>query len=209
MRRILAITVLLALGGCAATDMNKAECKTADWRAVGYDDGAKGRSADTFGARQKSCAKHGVASNFDTYLVGHGQGLAVFCRPQNGYRLGSSGARYSGSCPADLEQGFRTAHADGFGLYERRKARDGIARELRHSKRRVSHIENELIRNTARLASPAMSPARRTNLAIEIKRLAEEKAKLQLRIPQLEHDSAVANEDYEAYRSQVASRYRS
>lgn len=208
MRQILAVTALLVLAGCSATSMSKAECKTADWRGIGYEDGAKGRSSDTFGARRKSCAEHGVAANFDAYLGGHEQGLAVFCRPQNGYRLGSKGYRYSGACPGHLEQEFRTAHADGYGLYERRKARDGIARELRHSKRRAGHVEDELIKNTARLASPVMSPAQRTNLAIDIKNLAEEKVKLQQHIQQLEHDHAVASEDYEAYRSQVASRYR-
>ena len=209
MRQIWAVTALLVLAGCSATSMNKAECKTADWRAIGYEDGAKGRSSETFGERRKSCAEHGVAANFDAYLGGHGKGLAVFCRPQNGYRLGSRGYRYSGSCPANLEDGFRTAHADGYGLYERRKARDGIARELKHSKRRASHVEDELIKNTARLASPVMSPDQRTNLAIEIKNLAEEKVKLGQRIQQLEQDHAIASEDYEAYRSQVASRYRS
>lgn len=209
MRGIIVAGLLLALGGCSSTSMNKAECRTADWRAIGYEDGARGRSADTFGARRKACAEHGVAANFDAYLGGHGEGLAVFCRPQNGYRLGSNGYRYSGVCPADLEQGFRTAHADGYGLYERRKARDDIARELQRGKRRVKKVEKLIVERTSALAAPGLAPAQRTNIAVEIKQLAEEKAELHQHIRQLEYDHSVATEDYEAYRRQVGSRYRS
>ena len=208
MRQVLTIAVLLALGGCSSTSMTKAECSTADWRAIGYEDGAKGRSTETFGVRRKACAEHGVAARFDAYLAGHDEGLAVFCRPQNGYRLGARGYRYSGTCPAHLEQGFRSAHADGYGLYERRRARDGIARELQRSKRRSNEIEHLLVDRTARLASPMLMPAQRASIAVEIKQLAEEKAQLHQHIRQLEHDHALASEDYEAYRSQVASRYR-
>lgn len=209
MRQILAVTALLVLAGCSATSMSKAECRTADWAAVGYEDGVKGRASDTFGARRKSCAEHGVAANFDAYLGGHEKGLAVFCQPRNGYRLGTSGYRYSGACPGHLEQAFRTAHADGYGLHERRKARDGIARELRHSKRRAKHVEDQMFRNTARLASSATPPSRRIDLSLEIKKLAEEKAELKQRIRQLEHDHAAASDDYEAYRQNVSGRYRS
>jgi len=208
MRWIVATGILLVLGACSSTAMNKAECKTADWRAVGYEDGARGRSADAFGARRKACAEHGVAANFDAYLGGHGEGPAMFCRPQNGYRLGSNGYRYSGACPAHLEDGFRTAHADGYGLYERRRARDGIARELQRSKRRSSQIEHLLVEKTAQLASPMLMPAQRASIAVEIKQLAEEKASMNQHIRQLEYDHSVASHDYEAYRSQVASRYR-
>lgn len=208
MRRILVISALLVLGGCAVTDMNRKECKTADWRAVGYGDGANGRSADSFSARQKSCAKHGVAADFDTYLVGHGQGLAVFCRPQNGYSLGSKGYRYSGICPADLDQEFRAAHADGYGLFQRAKARDDIANKLRQSKHRAKDIENQLLRKTVRLSSARLRPAQRRKLAVDIRQLAEEKGELQQYVSQLERDHAVASEDYEAYRRDVADRYR-
>jgi len=208
MRRIIVIGILFAVAGCSSTGMNKAECKTADWRAIGYEDGVKGRSPETFGARRKACAEHGIAANFDAYLGGHGEGLTVFCRPQNGYRLGSRGYRYSGSCPAEMEQGFRTAHADGYGLYERRRAREDIARQLRRSKRRSNDIEHLLIEKTAQLASPRLLMTQRTNIAVEIKQLAEEKAQLQEHIRQLEYDYAVASEDYEVYHRQVASRYR-
>jgi hypothetical protein len=40
MRRFFATILLFALGGCAGMDAE--ECRTADWRAIGYEDGVQG-----------------------------------------------------------------------------------------------------------------------------------------------------------------------
>ena len=86
----MALTILLfALGGCAG--MDREECRTADWRAIGYEDGVQGQSAAYFGTRRKACAEHGITADFDAYLAGRAAGLAHFCRPQNGYQLGVQG----------------------------------------------------------------------------------------------------------------------
>ena len=130
MRRILATALLLALGGCASASMDQAECQTADWRAVGYEDGTKGYSASAFGQHRRACAEHGITAGFDAYLAGHGEGLAIFCRPQNGYRLGAGGKRYSGVCPANLEGAFLDAHGVGYGLYERRAKLNRLSKSL-------------------------------------------------------------------------------
>ncbi len=92
----------LTLAACA-NGMNSAECVTADWRAIGYEDGAQGRGTGSFGARRKACAEHGVTPDFQAYMAGRYKGLAQFCRPQNGYRLGTKGYRYTGVCPVELE----------------------------------------------------------------------------------------------------------
>lgn len=113
MYRILAVAFLLALGACSSSGMDEAECKTADWRAVGYEDGARGASPESFGARRKACAEHGVTAGFDRYLAGHAQGLEQYCKPQKGYRLGAGGTRYSGVCPDYLEPAYLAAHARG------------------------------------------------------------------------------------------------
>jgi hypothetical protein len=207
MRRILAATLLLGLGACAGSGMDEAECRTADWRAIGYEDGAQGRRPEAFGERRRACAEHGVTAGFDAYLAGHGQGLELYCRPQNGYRLGTQGYRYAGVCPAQLEGAFLAAHGDGYGLYERRATLDGIARELSYNKQRSQEIEYLVVEKTASLVSPTMLPSERAAIAVDLKQLAEEKAEVDHAIPRLERDYAEAERDYEAYRGQIANRY--
>lgn len=207
MRRILAAAVLLVLGGCASSGMDKAECRMADWRAIGYEDGARGAGADSFGLRRKACAGHGVAAKFDDYLVGHAQGLEVFCRPQNGYRLGTGGYRYSGVCPAHLEGPFLAAHTDGYGLYERQATLNNISRQLQYSRARSKEIEYLVVEKTALLVSPTVLPTERATIAVELKQLAEEKVEVEQSIRRLERDHAKAERNYQNYRSQFANRY--
>lgn len=209
MRSIYASSIVfaLALGGCAGTSMDKAECKTADWKAIGYEDGAKGYNTDAFGNRRKACAQHGIAANFDIYRAGHAEGIALYCRPQNGYKLGVRGYRYGGACPSHLAGTFHAANNDGYGLYERRLARDRIGSKLRNSKRRAQEIERLIAQKTANLISRRMSPNRIANSAIQLKQLGEEKAELAHAIPQLEEDYADASRVYEGYRNSVANRY--
>lgn len=69
MRRsiIISIAISFTLAGCAS-GMDSAECVTADWRAIGYEDGSQGRGANSFSERRKACADHGVTPNFEAYF---------------------------------------------------------------------------------------------------------------------------------------------
>ena len=207
MRRsiIISTTILFTLAGCASS-MDSAECVTADWRAIGYEDGAQGRGTVSFAARRKACAEHGVTPDFQAYMAGRDKGLAQFCRPQNGYRLGTKGYRYSGVCPVELEPKFQAAHTDGFGLYQRRTTVSRIGKRLRKSKRRADKIEINLVEKTAQLISAGVEITRRVSIGVEIKQLADEKAELKLKISELEREYDVAKQEYEEYRHLVALR---
>ena len=206
MRRILVTALLLALAGCSSRGMDEAECHTADWRAIGYEDGAQGYSTKSFGNRRKACAEHGVVAKFDDYMAGHDQGLTRFCRPQNGYNLGAQGYRYSGVCPAEFEAGFLAAHGDGFGLYTRRREVNRIARNLDRARARSAEIEHQIAESTTLLISPGIPPARRAELVIELKQLAEEKIRVEESIPELEYDYEVAKRALDDYRAEIATR---
>ena len=187
--------------------MNSAECRTANWQAIGYEDGAEGQNLDAFGDRRKACAKHGVAPNFEAYLAGRDDGLTIFCRPQNGYRLGARGRRYTGVCPAGLEAAFVGAHTEGYGLYRLSTALKGIDRRLRRNKQRAKRIEFLLAEKTTLLIGPEGAASERAALAIELKQLAVERGEVEEAIRQLEHDHAVAEHEYEDYRLRVGYRY--
>lgn len=204
MRRLFGIFIILAFSGCSG--MDAAECRTADWRAIGYEDGALGHTAAYFGERRRACADHGVAADFDAYLAGRAEGLTQFCRPANGYRLGVQGRAYAGVCPAGLEDAFVAAHADGYGLYTRHAALKTIERRLQHSRNRVQEIEHRLAENTARLVSSDTEGSERVAIALELKQLAEEKVKLAEEIDRLEHDRFRAEREYERYQDFIAAR---
>ena len=205
MRRLSATMLLLALGGCAG--MDAAECRTADWRAIGYEDGVQGRDAASFGTYRKACAEHGVSANLDAWLGGRDEGLEHFCRPQNGYRLGALGNAYAGVCPLALEAGFVAAHAEGYGLYQREAALRRLGKQLHHSRRRAEEIEYLLADRTALLIAPDLEAGARASLAIELKQLAQEKIRIEQSIDQLEYDYAAAEQEYEDYRQHSADRH--
>jgi len=209
MRRVFAMTALLALAGCGGGAMREAECTTADWRAVGYEDGAQGYGPEQLAERRKACADYGVAPDFDTYMAGREEGLAYYCRPQNGYNVGNSGYRYGGQCPAQMERDFVAAHSDGFGLYQRRTRVQNISKRLAYSRQRSQEIEYKLAEGTLGLANPApgLTAADVAARAIELKQLAQEKIELEQTIRQLEIDYAAAQQDYDNYRASIAGRY--
>jgi hypothetical protein len=204
MRRLPASMLLFALGGCAG--MGAEECRTADWRAIGYEDGVQGRNAASFGTHRKACAGHGVSADLDAYLRGRGEGLEHFCRPQNGYRLGLQGDPYGGVCPLALEAAFVAAHAEGYGLYQREAALRQLDRQLHHSRQRAEEIEYLLADRTALLISPDLAATARASIAIEIKQLAQEKIRLEQSIDQIEFEYATAEREYEDYRMHSAAR---
>jgi hypothetical protein len=114
----LSLISLLGLGGCAS--MSADECVTSDWHAIGYEDGARGYTADQLGNRRKACAKHGITPDFESYRAGREEGLRQYCQPSRGFSLGSGGARYNGVCPGDLEADFVDCIRCAPGLMARR-----------------------------------------------------------------------------------------
>jgi hypothetical protein len=186
--------------------MDAEECASADWRAIGYEDGVQGQSAAAFGTRRKACAEHGIRADFDAWLAGRDQGVAQFCRPQNGYQLGTQGRQYPGVGPAYLYPAFLAAPAEGYGLYERGAALDHIRQRLHHSRERSRNIEYQLAESTALLIAPDLLATERATLAIELKQLTEEKLDLERSIDQLEQDHAVAELEYDDYRRHLADR---
>jgi len=100
---------LLALAGCASLD--KDECRTADWRAIGLEDGVKGLALERLGDHRKACAKYGVT-------------------PDNGYRVGRTGESYRGVCPELTTPGFVAAYNRGHELYSLHARLSSVEREI-------------------------------------------------------------------------------
>ncbi len=91
------LTGVLALSGCSS--LNEKECQAADWRMIGYEDGALGRSTMQLKEHREACAKHGITPDLDTYRMGHEAGLVEYCHPLKAYQLGRGGKAYPRLCP--------------------------------------------------------------------------------------------------------------
>ncbi len=102
--RALVLFGLLALGGCATLTAD--QCKVADWRALGVEDGALGYGEARFLDYTKDCAKAGVTPDRAAWQDGREDGLKRFCTPEGAYSAGVDGRPFRGRCtpetPAQL-----------------------------------------------------------------------------------------------------------
>ncbi|MEF2550605.1 DUF2799 domain-containing protein [Aurantimonas sp. A2-1-M11] len=79
---------------------------TSNWRTLGESDGASGRPDYFVAEHQAACSRHGIAPDVGAWRAGWQDGIATFCTPENGARLGAEGRSYQNSCPLDLKDGF-------------------------------------------------------------------------------------------------------
>ncbi|XOV87505.1 MAG: DUF2799 domain-containing protein [Pseudomonadota bacterium] len=103
------LLVAIVLSGCAT--MSKEECVNADWRIIGFEDGASGSPANQIGVRRKACADHGVVPDKDAYDAGYAEGLVTYCVYDYGLAAGRNGRLANGVCP--LDSAYRTGYEDG------------------------------------------------------------------------------------------------
>lgn len=94
--RAIVATFVLTLSGCAT--MNKDECMSADWRALGYQQGSNGGGTQNFSRLQKDCANHGISANFEAFQQGHREGLDNYCSYDQGLASGQNGHAYNTQC---------------------------------------------------------------------------------------------------------------
>lgn len=201
-----ALLATLLLGGCTSSTLSKDECRTVDWRTIGYEDGVAGRSGEQIGRHRQACAEHGVTPDLDAYRAGRTEGLREYCQPRNGYRAGASGQAYYDSCPPELAPAFVAAYDEGRELYvrERRVAdADAAIAARRHE---IARLEDSLVRRGFRVADESATPQERTQAVVDAKQAGERIGRLKTEIVQLEKDRARYQQELDTYRAQVAAR---
>ena len=175
------------LAGCAT--MNKEECLTADWRTIGYEDGAHGYMASKIADHRKACAEHGVTPNLQQYQAGREKGLRQFCREGNGYQLGVSGHAYAGTCPSDMERAFEAAYHQGREIYDLRYRIRTNQNLVNGKKHHLKELKEELDHTNALLVSEGKSATERVELLARSGDISKEMGKIEGEI----HDLDVAN----------------
>lgn len=116
MRYLLLLSVLL-MSACATTrTLNVKDCTTADWQAVGYQDGIRGASSQVILRHTQTCQGQ-ATPNRQLWETGRQQGLAEYCTPANAYDLGRMGRTLTGVCEHNLDELHR-ANMMGLQQYE-------------------------------------------------------------------------------------------
>ena len=180
------LAVLTLLQGCATLDRD--ECKLADWRLIGYQDGVAGKSAARVGEYREDCAKHAVVPDLDAYRAGRQEGLQQYCTASNGYRLGNAGRGFAAVCPTALEGDFREAYNAGRKLYLARSAVNKTHSRIKQRKQTLTSLEDDRAQKLAALIADGLKADQRVMIVYELNELQQEMNSVEDEIVDLEHD---------------------
>jgi Protein of unknown function (DUF2799) len=204
MRFVLLASSCLMLTGCAS--MSKSECVYADWRAIGYEDGANGYPATAVSSRRQACAKAGVTPDMSEYLAGRDRGLEEYCTPANGFATGENGAGYNGVCGRHNEEAFLDHYRAGARLYTLRDRVRSAGYALRTANEHLGEIKFAITETTTGLIRPDLTVAQRAAEVVELTQLAQEGDRVERSLPSLQMELQLAEADLAAYEHQLASR---
>lgn len=191
----------LVVSGCAG--MSDEECLATDWTAVGYEDGARGYTAERFSRHRTACAKHGITADFGAYQAGREQGLVEYCQPGRGYDVGASGGRYYGVCSPDLEPGFLDAYNEDYHLYTLRSNVNRANSNISARERELENVEDEMRAKEAALIAPDTTTEQRILLVADLKALSERTGELEAEIQMLYQERAQAQAELDNYQAGV------
>lgn len=185
--------VTIYLSACAT--LNKDECKTADWRSIGYEDGARGYPASRIGQHRSACAEYGVRPDLDAYNNGRSEGLHQYCIPANAYKKGLSGNNYNGVCSGYNEVQFVNAYNAGKELYHEKSKLQKMENEFFHQQKQQTGLQNNLKDKEKLLVSGTLTKEKALLLLNETKDIAIELGELEVIL----HDLDVQIKNQEQY----------
>ena len=201
---LIALSSLL-LGACAAK-MSRDECRTVDWRTVGYEDGVAGQPGDRIGEHRRACAEYGVTPDLNAYLAGRTAGLREYCQPHNGYRAGANGYTYFDTCPADLAEAFEIAYDEGRALYVRERRVTDTEQQIEDRRREIRRLEDRVAESAFDVIDTTSTAEERTQAVLDTKQAAERIGRLKAEITELEQERARYQAELDAYRQTVVLR---
>lgn len=168
-------SITLLVSSCAT--MNKDECRTANWKTIGYGDGANGYSSTRISQHRSACAEHGIAPNLNEYNAGRNQGLAQFCVPSTGYNKGLNGYSYNGVCNQHNEGAFLEAYNYGSAIHKEVQILKNLKSDYSREQRYIVDLERNLQFKEQQLVNGRLSKLKAYKILQETKKMAEELGK--------------------------------
>jgi hypothetical protein len=199
LRTLVVVLGTVLLGACASK-MSKDECRTVDWRTVGYEDGVAGQPGDRIGEHRRACAEYGVTPDLNAYLAGRTAGLREYCQPHNGYRAGANGYTYCDTSRAELAEAFEKAYDEGRALYVRERRVIDTEEQIEDKRREIRRLEDRVAESAFDVIDTAATAEERTQAVLDTKQAAERIGRLKAEITELEKERARYQAELDAYR---------
>ncbi len=174
---IAALSTVVLLSGCST--LNKDECRNANWKMIGYEDGSRGQGPERIGAHRQSCAQHNITPDLQAYQNGHAEGMRQFCQPRNGYQQGQNGYRYTGGCPHDLEPAFVQGHKSGAEIYAVKNKINSARTQQNNAIKNIKQVENDIAGKEKLIVLGNTTSTQRLILLQDIKQLTQTKGDLE------------------------------
>ncbi|MCW9030918.1 MAG: DUF2799 domain-containing protein [Gammaproteobacteria bacterium] len=187
MKHIFILTSITLITSACST-MNKNECLNADWRTIGYGDGARGYKASRISEHRSACAEYGVRPDLNAYNGGREEGLGKYCTPTTGYNKGLSGYRYNGVCAGHNERDFVAALNYGLTIYKEVSTLNNLKSQYQKEVKYIQSLENELRLKEDQIVSGRLSKVKAVILLNETKEIAEELGKAKSNLNNLDYD---------------------
>ena len=204
MRRVLFSLVFAGalIQGCAS--IGRDECEVADWRTVGFEDGAQGALPDAIARYRRACAEHDVVPDLNAYMQGRSEGLQSYCTPGNGFNVGAQGAFYAGVCPPEMEADFLEAYSSGHRLYELESAAYEAQSRVDQANAELEALTRNLAASEAALVAADVSAEQRVQLALDIKDMAKRQGQIERELVELQRDADRRYAQLARYRNRLA-----
>ncbi len=190
--RLIATALLISLtGGCAT--MSADECLTADWYAIGFEDGTRGVTPDQIGERRQTCAEHGVTPDLQAWLDGRSQGLTEFCKASRGFQQGRLNIAYQGVCSGGAEIEFLAAYDAGLVVGELERTIQSLQQERYRAEAELDEADEWYERAgdiDAAVVSGEATEQERRDLLRKLRAYERERGELEYAIRQLDNDIA-------------------
>lgn len=155
-KHILAFS-FIALFLSACSTLNKNECITANWKTIGYEDGARGYKASRIGQHRSACAEFGIRPDLNAYNAGRADGLPHYCTPTTAYKKGLSGYHYNGVCAGYNERDFVDALNYGLTIYKANNRLRNLKNKYADEEEYITRLERKLHKKEDRLVSGKLS----------------------------------------------------
>ncbi len=139
MKIISFISLAILMSSCATMTPN--ECKNADWKSIGYKDGAKGRAV-RLSRHANACAKTHITPDKKRYILGYKQGEKMFCTYDNGLGKGSTNGDISDICMTpSLKKDFQRGYRKGKRIYAKKEQIQTKEREISSINKKIEKIK--------------------------------------------------------------------
>lgn len=207
MRDLLQILPALLVAGCAG-GMSSEACLNADWRAIGFTDGAQGLAPAALTPLQERCsAKAGVRADERAYLAGRREGLSDYCSPANGFALGAQGDGRPNICPEALSSRFAEAYRRGEELRRLDLAVRGAEAAISDIQRERWELRRRIAEAETLVMSPSTARERRVVYQEELRALEAENRRLAVAEAARKADRDRLAAERQAFHGQYALEY--